>query len=50
MMDAEIGKMTGFYMDITNSVAERAGFEINLITMEFVSIIGSSTFYHVDLV
>jgi glutamine transport system substrate-binding protein len=39
MMDPETGEMIGFDMDIINEVAERAGFEINLTTMEFAGII-----------
>ena len=39
MMDQETGEMVGFDMDIINEVAERAGFEVNLTTMEFAGII-----------
>lgn len=39
MMDPETGEMVGFDMDIINEVAERAGFEVNLTTMEFAGII-----------
>ncbi|MGO3244523.1 MAG: transporter substrate-binding domain-containing protein, partial [Halomonas sp.] len=39
MMDQETGEMIGFDMDIINEVAERAGFEVNLTTMEFSGII-----------
>ena len=39
MMDPETGEMIGFDMDIINALAERAGFEINLTTMEFAGII-----------
>lgn len=39
MMDPETGEMVGFDMDIINEVAERAGFEVNLTTMEFSGII-----------
>lgn len=39
MMDQETGEMVGFDMDIINEVAERAGFEVNLTTMEFSGII-----------
>ncbi|QJQ97458.1 transporter substrate-binding domain-containing protein [Halomonas sp. PGE1] len=39
MMDPETGEMIGFDMDIINEVAERAGFEVNLTTMEFAGII-----------
>ncbi|GKW50034.1 transporter substrate-binding domain-containing protein [Halomonas sp. NCCP-2165] len=39
MMDTETGEMVGFDMDIINEVAERAGFEVALTTMEFNGII-----------
>ncbi|CAM3884153.1 transporter substrate-binding domain-containing protein [Vreelandella rituensis] len=39
MMDADTGEMIGFDMDIINEVAERAGFDVNLTTMEFNGII-----------
>lgn len=39
MMDPETGEMIGFDMDIINEVAERAGFEVELTTMEFAGII-----------
>lgn len=39
MMDPESGEMIGFDMDIINEVADRAGFEVNLTTMEFSGII-----------
>ena len=39
MMDQETGEMVGFDMDIINEVAKRAGFEVNLTTMEFAGII-----------
>ncbi len=39
MMDTETGEMVGFDMDIINEVAERAGFEVDLTTMEFNGII-----------
>ncbi|BCB09850.1 amino acid ABC transporter substrate-binding protein [Vreelandella venusta] len=39
MMDPETGEMIGFDMDIINAIAERAGFEVNLTTMEFAGII-----------
>ncbi|MBD3897023.1 transporter substrate-binding domain-containing protein [Halomonas sp. ML-15] len=39
MMDPDTGEMIGFDMDIINEVAERAGFEVNLTTMEFAGII-----------
>lgn len=39
MLDPETGEMIGFDMDIINTVAERAGFDVNLTTMEFAGII-----------
>ncbi|MDN3522859.1 transporter substrate-binding domain-containing protein [Halomonas ramblicola] len=39
MMDADTGEMIGFDMDMINEIAERAGFEVNLTTMEFNGII-----------
>ncbi|UYF99949.1 transporter substrate-binding domain-containing protein [Halomonas sp. GD1P12] len=39
MMDPDSGEMIGFDMDIINEVARRAGFEVNLTTMEFSGII-----------
>ncbi|WP_026285798.1 transporter substrate-binding domain-containing protein [Vreelandella zhanjiangensis] len=39
MMDPETGEMIGFDMDIINEIADRAGFEVNLTTMEFSGII-----------
>ncbi|MEQ5803852.1 transporter substrate-binding domain-containing protein [Halomonas sp. H10-9-1] len=39
MLDTETGEMIGFDMDIIHEVAERAGFEVNLTTMEFNGII-----------
>lgn len=39
MLDPETGEMIGFDMDIINALAERAGFTINLTTMEFAGII-----------
>lgn len=39
MMDQETGEMVGFDMDIINEIADRAGFEVNLTTMEFNGII-----------
>ncbi|WP_447894748.1 transporter substrate-binding domain-containing protein [Vreelandella sp. GE22] len=39
MMDSETGEMIGFDIDIINEVASRAGFEVNLTTMEFSGII-----------
>ncbi|XKF15594.1 transporter substrate-binding domain-containing protein [Halomonas sp. BLK-85] len=39
MMDSETGEMIGFDMDMIDEIAERAGFEVNLTTMEFSGII-----------
>ncbi|HBP79308.1 MAG TPA: amino acid ABC transporter substrate-binding protein [Halomonas sp.] len=39
MLDPDTGEMIGFDMDIINEVAERAGFDVNLTTMEFSGII-----------
>jgi glutamine transport system substrate-binding protein len=39
MLDPDTGEMIGFDMDIINEVADRAGFEVNLTTMEFSGII-----------
>ena len=39
MLDPDTGEMIGFDMDIINTVAERAGFTVNLTTMEFAGII-----------
>lgn len=39
MLDPDTGEMVGFDMDIINTVAERAGFTVNLTTMEFAGII-----------
>lgn len=39
MLDKETGKMVGFDMDILREVADRAGFDINLKTMDFNGII-----------
>lgn len=39
MMDQETGEMVGFDMDMINEVADRAGFEVDLTTMEFAGII-----------
>lgn len=39
MLDSETGEMIGFDMEIINEVAERAGFEVNLTTMQFAGII-----------
>ncbi|MFN2330364.1 MAG: transporter substrate-binding domain-containing protein [Halomonas sp.] len=39
MLDPETGEMIGFDMDMINELGQRAGFEINLTTMEFAGII-----------
>ena len=39
MLDTETGEMIGFDMDMIHELAERAGFEVNLTTMEFNGII-----------
>ncbi|RCV90601.1 transporter substrate-binding domain-containing protein [Billgrantia montanilacus] len=39
MLDPDTGEMIGFDMDIINEVADRAGFEVDLTTMEFAGII-----------
>ena len=39
MLDPDTGEMIGFDMDIINEVADRAGFDVNLTTMEFSGII-----------
>lgn len=39
MMDTDTGEMVGFDMDIINEIADRAGFDVNLTTMEFAGII-----------
>ncbi|TDO06010.1 MULTISPECIES: transporter substrate-binding domain-containing protein [Halomonas] len=49
MMDQETGEMVGFDMDIINEVAERAGFEYNLRTMDFNGIIPAVQTGNVDI-
>ena len=39
MLDQESGKMVGFDIDILNAIGERAGFDIDLKTMDFNGII-----------
>lgn len=39
MMDEDTGDMVGFDIDIINEVADRAGFEVDLTTMDFSGII-----------
>lgn len=49
MMDRETGEMVGFDMDILNAIAERAGFEIELKTMDFNGIIPAVQTGNVDV-
>lgn len=49
MMDKETGKMVGFDMDILREIADRAGFEINLRTMDFNGIIPAVQTGNADL-
>ncbi|MDR5866540.1 transporter substrate-binding domain-containing protein [Halomonas koreensis] len=49
MMDQESGEMVGFDMDIIAEVAERAGFEYNLRTMDFNGIIPAVQTGNVDI-
>lgn len=49
MMDQDSGEMVGFDIDIINEVAERAGFEINLRTMDFNGIIPAVQTGNVDI-
>ncbi len=49
MMDQETGEMVGFDMSIIREVAERAGFEINLNTMDFNGIIPALQSRNVDI-
>lgn len=49
MMDQDSGEMVGFDMDIINEVAERAGFEVNLRTMDFNGIIPAVQTGNVDI-
>ncbi|WP_148252366.1 transporter substrate-binding domain-containing protein [Aidingimonas lacisalsi] len=49
MMDEESGEMVGFDMDIIREVAERAGFEIDLETMDFNGIIPAVQTGNVDI-
>ncbi|BEH15668.1 MULTISPECIES: transporter substrate-binding domain-containing protein [Marinobacter] len=49
MMDQETGEMIGFDMDIISEVAERAGFEYNLQTMDFNGIIPALQTGNVDI-
>ncbi|MFG6158615.1 transporter substrate-binding domain-containing protein [Halomonas sp. 1390] len=49
MMDQESGEMVGFDMDIISELAERAGFEYNLRTMDFNGIIPAVQTGNVDI-
>lgn len=49
MMDTETGKMIGFDMEIIREVADRAGFEIDLNTMDFNGIIPALQTGNVDI-
>lgn len=49
MMDQESGEMVGFDMDILNTIAERAGFDVDLRTMDFNGIIPAVQTGNVDL-
>jgi len=49
MMDQETGEMVGFDMDILAEIAERAGFEYDLRTMDFNGIIPAVQTGNVDI-
>ncbi|KXS38233.1 MULTISPECIES: transporter substrate-binding domain-containing protein [Modicisalibacter] len=49
MMDKDSGEMIGFDMDILREVADRAGFDINLRTMDFNGIIPAVQTGNADL-
>lgn len=49
MMDEDTGEMVGFDMDILAEIAERAGFEYNLETMDFNGIIPAVQTGNVDI-
>ncbi|MBS3804096.1 MAG: transporter substrate-binding domain-containing protein [Oleiphilaceae bacterium] len=49
MLDPESGEMIGFDMDIIAEVAERAGFDYNLTTMDFNGIIPALQTGNVDI-
>ncbi|MDN3555938.1 transporter substrate-binding domain-containing protein [Halomonas maura] len=49
MMDQETGEMVGFDMDIIAELAERAGFDYNLRTMDFNGIIPAVQTGNVDI-
>ncbi len=49
MMDQETGEMIGFDMEIIREVADRAGFEIDLNTMDFNGILPALQTGNVDI-
>ncbi|MBZ9558669.1 MULTISPECIES: transporter substrate-binding domain-containing protein [Modicisalibacter] len=49
MMDKDSGEMVGFDMDILREIADRAGFDINLRTMDFNGIIPAVQTGNADL-
>lgn len=49
MMDQDSGEMVGFDMDILHEIADRAGFDIDLDTMDFNGIIPAVQTGNVDL-
>lgn len=49
MLDQKTGEMVGFDIDIINEVADRAGFDINLKTMDFNGIIPALQTGNVDV-
>lgn len=49
MMDQDSGEMVGFDMDILHEIADRAGFEVDLNTMDFNGIIPAVQTGNVDL-
>ena len=49
MMDKETGEMVGFDMDILREIADRAGFELDLRTMDFNGIIPAVQTGNADL-
>ena len=49
MMDEESGEMVGFDIDIINTIADRAGFEVDLNTMDFNGIIPAVQTGNVDI-
>ncbi|MCK0744766.1 transporter substrate-binding domain-containing protein [Chromohalobacter nigrandesensis] len=49
MMDEDSGEMVGFDIDIINAIADRAGFDIDLNTMDFNGIIPAVQTGNVDI-